>query len=68
MGVDVMSGDPRILVRPSPAAPRTPAPPWRPCGTCWGQRRILEPVPGRRHAYTPVTCPRCVGIGEEPSA
>ena len=33
---------------------------WRPCGTCWGQRRIL--IGGVFQ-----TCMTCLGIGEVPA-
>lgn len=44
---------------------RTPARPavWRPCATCWGQRRIYQDRNGE--GLVPQTCPACIGVGEE---
>jgi hypothetical protein len=36
---------------------------WEPCGTCWGQRAIWEPLGGRR-ALVARACPACLGLGE----
>lgn len=36
---------------------------WRPCPTCWGQRRIFEDRNGE--GLVPQTCRACLGIGEE---
>ena len=46
-------------------APRTPAHPavWRPCATCWGQRRISQDHNGE--GLVPHPCPACIGVGEE---
>ena len=43
----------------------TPARPalWRPCATCWGQRRIYQDRNGE--GLVPHTCPACIGVGEE---
>ena len=44
---------------------RTPPLPalWRPCPTCWGQRRIYENPNGE--GLVPQTCRGCLGLGEE---
>jgi hypothetical protein len=42
-------------------------PAWAPCPTCWGQRRVWEPVAaanGEGAVYHATTCPGCLGIGE----
>ena len=36
---------------------------WSPCSTCWGQRRIYEDRNGE--GLVPVTCPTCLGLGEQ---
>lgn len=36
---------------------------WRPCPTCWGQRRIYENPNGE--GLVPRTCPACLGIGDD---
>lgn len=43
----------------------TPASPvvWRPCPTCWGQRRIF--VNRNGEGLVPTACPGCLGIGED---
>lgn len=35
---------------------------WIPCGTCWGQRRLLTPDADGH--LTPTPCPICLGVGE----
>jgi|GEM_PF-5866987 len=40
---------------------------WEPCGTCWGQRAIWWPAPGRR-ALVARVCPACLGVGERGAA
>ena len=45
--------------RPIPAQPAL----WRPCPTCWGQRRILEDRNGA--GLVPQRCPTCLGLGEQ---
>lgn len=37
------------------------AEPWRPCGTCWGQRRIWVQL---AEGLVPTTCQQCLGLGE----
>ena len=39
---------------------------WRPCPTCWGQRRVFEDRNGA--GLVPHPCPACLGIGEELAA
>lgn len=36
---------------------------WRPCPTCWGQRRIYQDRNGE--GLVPCTCPACLGVGDE---
>ena len=47
------------------AQPRPPTI-WRPCPTCWGQRRIYENPNGE--GLVPRTCPSCLGVGESIAA
>lgn len=52
-------------VRAAPTTRREPA--WRPCPTCWGQRRLLRVVRkpnGVVAAYVAYTCGTCGGMGE----
>ena len=35
---------------------------WTPCGTCWGQRRLL--TVGADGSLFPGICPACLGVGE----
>jgi hypothetical protein len=44
------------------SSPETPVV-WRPCPTCWGQRRIF--VNRNGEGLVPSTCPACIGFGEE---
>ncbi len=37
---------------------------WRPCPTCWGQGRILEPVP---EGLLVTVCETCLGVGSVPA-
>lgn len=41
-------------------------PVWRPCPTCWGQRRIWA-WNAVAECLVPYDCPRCLGTGEVPS-
>lgn len=46
-------------------------PSWRPCPTCWGQRRLLRAVRrpnGELIGHVGETCGTCGGIGEVVSA
>ena len=36
---------------------------WRPCATCWGQRRIFRNRNGE--GRVPHTCPACAGVGND---
>lgn len=36
---------------------------WKPCGMCWGQRRIYEDRNGE--GLVPCACPWCLGLGEQ---
>jgi hypothetical protein len=36
---------------------------WAPCGTCWGQRQILEPALNGE-GLIGVACTTCLGSGE----
>lgn len=38
-------------------------PPLRPCGYCWGQRKVFDVT---ELGLCPVLCPRCAGDGWEP--
>jgi hypothetical protein len=44
---------------PIPASPAV----WRPCPTCWGQRRVFEDRKGEGLVSHP--CPACLGLGQE---
>lgn len=57
---------------PTPAAGPAPAPvevraAWTQCATCWGQRRIFEPVDaanGEGRIIVAHACDTCLGLGE----
>ncbi|HMN98672.1 MAG TPA: hypothetical protein PKD59_04615 [Miltoncostaeaceae bacterium] len=51
---------PATLAATTAAAPATV---WIPCGTCWGQRRILADHNGE--GLVPHACPSCLGTGEQ---
>lgn len=40
----------------------TPPLTWAPCGTCWGQRKLVTLGPGSQ--VIEETCPSCLGVGE----
>ncbi len=49
---------------PAPVEVRTA---WSQCATCWGQRRILEPVDapnGEGRMLVAHACDACLGLGE----
>lgn len=50
--------DPRRL-------PAVASNPWKPCPSCWGQRR--QYAQGSEGTWFVRTCPRCLGIGDVPS-
>jgi hypothetical protein len=52
---------------PSALGPSVPVGIWVPCPTCWGQRRILEPVAaanGEGDLLVAMPCPACLGVGD----
>lgn len=54
----------RVGSAPAPAPVRTI---WTPCATCWGQRRIFEPVDapnGEGRILVARACGACMGLGE----
>lgn len=67
-----MSQERRAAAVPAPARTRgaEPAPPppaWVQCATCWGQRRIWEPVDapnGEGAVLAARACDTCLGLGE----
>ena len=69
-----MSQERRAAAIPAPAraAGSAPAPAqvqtvWTQCATCWGQRRIFEPVDapnGEGRILVAHACDACLGLGE----
>lgn len=59
------TGRARRLARLMADAPLV-APGTRPCGHCWGQRRILRAA-GNGEGLIPVVCGQCGGAGRVPT-
>ena len=69
-----MSQERRAAAIPAPARVAGPAPApaqvpmsWSQCPTCWGQRRIWEPVDaanGEGRILVARACDACLGLGE----